>query len=158
MGLTTIWISLCLSESQNLSHTDFTESARSSDIIARHRESVRDHHFTEFIAGICFVFYVWLFQWDLFGFGLISFLQPWSYAILIADYEFLFGSYVRGIGWGEIIFYLLIWMVDFFENVSLLNQTRYFSIQLFLKVHFYYRFCWILFLRLWQKLYYFMSS
>ena len=48
---------------------------------------------------------------------------------MIGNNEFLFGSYVRGIGWGEIRLHLQIWIVDFFENVSLLNQTRHFSIQ-----------------------------
>ena len=51
--------SLCVCQNLKISVIPIsTESARSSDIIARHGESVRDHHFTEFIAGICFVFYV----------------------------------------------------------------------------------------------------
>ena len=51
--------SLCVCQTLKISVIPIsTESARNSNIIARHRESIRDHHFTEFIVGICLVFYV----------------------------------------------------------------------------------------------------
>ena len=51
--------SLCVCQTLKISVIPISaESTRNSNIIARHRESVRDHHFTEFIAGICLVFYV----------------------------------------------------------------------------------------------------